>query len=96
MSKIIKPNRRGFITGLASLIVAPAIVRVESIMPVKVINEQLTYEEVVEAAVKFSGKLFKITAVNSDKFYLEPESKITLVKPYDGFKVGDIITFKGY
>jgi hypothetical protein len=33
---IIQPTRRGFITGFASLIAAPAIVHVSSIMPVKV------------------------------------------------------------
>jgi len=32
-------NRRAFITGLASLIAAPAIVRVSSIMPIKVMPE---------------------------------------------------------
>jgi len=31
-------SRRSFITGLTSLLVAPAIVRVESIMPVKVVD----------------------------------------------------------
>lgn len=38
MTNIIQPSRRGFITGLTSLIVAPAIVRVENIMPVKTID----------------------------------------------------------
>jgi hypothetical protein len=32
---LIKPSRRGFITGLVSLIAAPAIVRVANIMPVR-------------------------------------------------------------
>lgn len=34
----MKPSRRGFITGLVSLIAAPAIVRVDSIMPVRAIQ----------------------------------------------------------
>jgi hypothetical protein len=34
---IIQPSRRGFITGLTSLLAAPALVRAESLMPVKVI-----------------------------------------------------------
>jgi hypothetical protein len=34
---IIQPSRRGFITGLSSLLAAPALVRAESLMPVKVI-----------------------------------------------------------
>lgn len=38
MNEIIKPSRRGFITGLTSLIVAPAIVRVENLMPVKSVS----------------------------------------------------------
>ena len=38
--EIIKPSRRGFITGLASLVVAPAVVRVESLMPVKVMKPE--------------------------------------------------------
>lgn len=38
MTNIIQPSRHSFITGLTSLIVAPAIVRVESLMPVKVIE----------------------------------------------------------
>lgn len=35
---IIRPTRRGLITGLASLLVAPAIVRASSLMPVKVMT----------------------------------------------------------
>lgn len=38
MTNIIQPSRRSFITGLTSLIVAPAIVRVESLMPVKAVK----------------------------------------------------------
>ena len=32
---LMEPNRRGFITGLISLVAAPAIVRVSSLMPVR-------------------------------------------------------------
>lgn len=32
---IIQPTRRGIITGIASLIAAPALVRAESLMPVR-------------------------------------------------------------
>src|SRR6266576_2860771 len=36
MSSLVKPTRRGFITGLISLgVTAPAIVRASSLMPVK-------------------------------------------------------------
>jgi hypothetical protein len=41
MSTIIQ-SRRGFITGLVLLVAAPAIVRVASIMPVKVMPAELT------------------------------------------------------
>lgn len=34
-------NRRGFITGLVSLVAAPAIVRIGSLMPVRVMPEEL-------------------------------------------------------
>ena len=40
------PSRRGFITGLISLVAAPAIVRVSSLMPVKA----MTWRDVVRAA----------------------------------------------
>ena len=32
---VIQPSRRGFITGLATLIAAPAIIRVADLMPIK-------------------------------------------------------------
>jgi len=35
MGDLIKPSRRGLITGLASLIAAPALVRASSLMPVR-------------------------------------------------------------
>lgn len=38
MSELIKPTRRGFITGLTSLLASPAIVRISSIMPVKALT----------------------------------------------------------
>ncbi len=35
---ILSPSRRGFIGGLIGLVAAPAIVRIESLMPVRVID----------------------------------------------------------
>lgn len=35
MSDLIVPTRRGFITGMAALVAAPAIVRIESLMPMR-------------------------------------------------------------
>lgn len=40
-------SRRGLITGLISLAAAPAIVRVESLMPIKVIEPIMTLEDYV-------------------------------------------------
>lgn len=50
MTEILKPSRRGFITGAVSLLVAPAIVRVENLMPVKAIAQ--TPEEILKAVVE--------------------------------------------
>lgn len=36
---MIQPSRRGFISGLAALIVAPAIVKASSLMPIKIYRE---------------------------------------------------------
>ena len=45
MNTIIKPSRRGFITGLASLVAAPAIVKFDALMPVRSIVQ--TPEEIL-------------------------------------------------
>lgn len=60
MNKIIQRSRRGFITGLASLIVAPAIVRVESLMPVKVVIPH--YPTGVEILARFNAGLADMLA----------------------------------
>ncbi len=39
-------SRRGFITGLSALIAAPAIVRAQNIMPVRVIKPEIYMEPV--------------------------------------------------
>jgi len=62
---IIKPTRRSFITGLTSLLVAPAIVRVENIMPVK--SHALTVEEISSEAEKiFAYMLERQRKINID------------------------------
>ncbi len=40
-NEIIRPNRRGFLTGLASLIAAPAIIKATSLMPISVPKSDL-------------------------------------------------------
>ncbi len=68
---MIKPTRRGFITGLISLAVtAPAIVRISSLMPIKnmfIGNEPL---------INFEGEDFIFTARNT----LYPSFKMELLE----------------
>jgi hypothetical protein len=47
---MIETSRRGFITGLVSLVAAPAIVRVASIMPVKA-EPKLTIEQLLKLRI---------------------------------------------
>lgn len=78
MTNIIQPSRRGFITGLTSLIVAPAIVRVESLMPVKVIKECsfLTLDEYInhmQIALTYGYQYF---TVNVNEIKIIPLTEI--------------------
>lgn len=50
-------NRRGLITGLISLAAAPAIVRVSSIMPVKVIKPEISMYELTQIILKANEKV---------------------------------------
>lgn len=45
---MIEPSRRGFITGLISLVAAPAVVRAGSLMPVR--GDVLDWREVIRSA----------------------------------------------
>lgn len=58
-------NRRGLITGLISLAAAPAIVRVESLMPVKVIRIEITYAEFIQAMIKVNSEALKVMLEHS-------------------------------
>lgn len=53
---MIEQSRRGFITGLVSLIAAPAIVRVGSIMPVKAIPTNMTATEIVNRQADYLAR----------------------------------------
>lgn len=80
---ILEPTRRGLITGLVSFVAAPAIVRAKSIMPIKVINEDLwqgqaslhrglvndypTYEDIMRE-VRMLSQYRKIHAVSNFTF----------------------------
>lgn len=84
--KMINTNRRGLILGLSSLIVAPAIVRAASLMPVK---SYLSKEKMIQLVLENMGKdliktfrigdivkfsivdgEFTVTQISSDKMYL--------------------------
>jgi fumarate hydratase class II len=58
-------SRRSFLAGLGALVAAPAIVRVSSIMPVKVIRPPTPHEMLAEWARHMT---------ESNKFILVPES----------------------
>ena len=45
------PTRRGFITGLISLVAAPAIVRAGSLMPVKMFEPKMTIEDLLKLRI---------------------------------------------
>lgn len=78
---MIETSRRKFITGLSALIVAPAIVRVESLMPVRSLitptiikneNDILTIQMITREAVELFNKhnefLKNIDAQYQDRF----------------------------
>lgn len=53
MAEATMTTRRSFITGLVSFVAAPAIVRVSSIMPVKVVDQPwLTSEQIINLALR--------------------------------------------
>ena len=84
MTEILKPSRRGFITGAVSLLVAPAIVRVENIMPVK--------------AVKFIGRTFVVTDYSGGEFTgvdILYGVKSNFIGNCFGLKIGDVVSFNG-
>lgn len=71
MTELIIPSRRGFIGGLLGLIAAPAIVRIESIMPVHSLQPTLLStmlfdlrQEAMAGLVDWWGKRFSITFFN--------------------------------
>lgn len=78
-------NRRGFITGLISLVAAPAIVRAGSLMPIKA--------EIIRPL-----RQFVVTGV-SDYIQLAPYTSfdvlygVVKIKNCLDVKLGDIVTF---
>lgn len=62
MSSLIT-SRRTFIGGLASLIAAPAIVRVSSLMPVKVVDLLWAEEAMILPPGEYHAYLIDITCI---------------------------------
>lgn len=46
---LIQPSRRGFIRGLASLVAAPAVIRVAKLMPISVVEDGLSEQNLLNA-----------------------------------------------
>lgn len=68
---ILQPSRRSLIVGMASLLAAPAIVRVSSLMPVKVIDNDLSAMKILldYRYHKFATEYLKMMkAVEDDMF----------------------------
>lgn len=68
---LIVPSRRKFITGLVSLITAPAIVRVQNIMPVRAYYPQILTvtprfsEMYLGMMISINDELYKITGLST-------------------------------
>lgn len=74
-------SRRSFITGMTALMTAPAIVRVSSLMPIKVFDPHLTEIELLKQRL---DEAYTITRQNMITFlYSNPDTTPTL---YSGFQ----------
>ena len=96
------PSRRSFLTGLASLIAAPAIVRVTSLMPVKAMPSVEDINALLKARM---DECYRITAQNlSDALYgnltnmtragFAPRLHIKLVGDWPSLEWGVPVTFE--
>lgn len=76
MTNLILPRRK-FITGLVSLMAAPAIVRASSLMPVKVvIDPWINYTVMplfppcyIGMMININNEIMEITGINNVKYY---------------------------
>lgn len=68
---IIRPSRRGFLTGFASLIAAPAIVRVGSLMPVKALPAFSSMRGLIDY-VPYAGEITRLDVLCS-RLFIRPE-----------------------
>lgn len=97
MTNIIQPSRRKFLTGLSALIVAPAIVRVESLMPVKSID-LADYRYIVDymigtdtMALRMDKALFKLPVPKYVKTLTEAEVKKLAPNMLKTFKSVEVV-----
>lgn len=94
---MIETNRRSLITGLASLIVAPAIVKVQNIMPVKAFDPYYTrafwdydvYWDSMNLRIDKSLSplpmpKWAVQATMAEVYKLIPKSEIDRLKPAEG------------
>jgi hypothetical protein len=64
MSDLIAPTRRGFVTGLLSLVAAPAIVQVHNIMPVRSIARLLLPQYDWDSFIAPEGMFYQWNSVD--------------------------------
>jgi hypothetical protein len=68
---ILQPSRRSLIVGMASLLAAPAIVRVSSLMPVKVIDnhDEMMMELYIKHRARFVKEFLNLMQAAEDDLY---------------------------
>jgi hypothetical protein len=80
---MIESSRRGFITGLISLVTAPAIVRATNIMPVKAVR-YLSNEEIVNVALRRLSEENRFLEAMNDKFLMDLAAFGTAIMEFPG------------
>lgn len=88
---MIIQSRRNFITGLTSLLAAPAIVRVQNIMPVKVFDYELMPIPPYGKVMYYQNTLFYITA--DTKKWIWNGERWSIVEHYNFSKLLDADRF---
>jgi hypothetical protein len=92
---MIEPSRRGFITGLISFAVtAPAIVRATSLMPVKLMEPELTIEQLLRRRIADAERVMQErikTILYGDRYFgISGESNNVYVSEPLPFKLDGI------
>lgn len=87
-SDLILPSRRGFLIGLsATLITAPAIVRVASIMPVKVIPITIDLRRIINMVFDENVKLTRLDVLYGRLYirhkWIDDKFTLSVINPSD-------------